>query len=287
MSITREPRVPRWLWLGNLSLMIAVLAVGLGLAVALALGWRSLSPHRTPDWTVADLVWTRHGAGTSEVSGDGYHMLLTQPHQQAWAVGEPFIADFDLALQVRSLMGSEDVGCGLLYRYQDAANHYVFAIGGDGTYSIGIVKQGELIPLREWQPWPHVHRGAAANRLRVRCQGTLCRFYVNDEFTAEIVDDTFLAGHTGLWAESFSDEGLEVIFEEVQVWVLGSSRTQGARPGALRWWDDQIRHSPAISRASGATVTVCTWPSCRTLTRTSVSFLPSLYEATRLEICST
>jgi D-aminopeptidase len=79
--------------------------------------------------------------------------------------------------------------------------------------------------LRVWQGWPHVRRGAAANRLRVRCEGATCRFYVNGEFTAEVTDNTFLAGDVGLWAQTFSDDALDVVFEGMRLWSLVGPRT--------------------------------------------------------------
>jgi hypothetical protein len=124
----------------------------------------------------------------------------------------------------RSSLDSEDIGYGVLYHYQDPDNYYLFAVGGDGYYTVAVVRDGRRIPIRDWQEWPHVRRGAAANRLRVRCQGATCRFYVNGEFTAEITDRTFLTGDLGLWVETFSDPALVVTFEQVRLWLLTASR---------------------------------------------------------------
>lgn len=223
----RAPAAPTWLWWGSVSALAAVLLAGLGLMAALALGWRSPTPHRLPDWTAADSVWSKHGDGTmtsadadSQQPPAALRVRLSQPEQRAWAIASQHITDFDLELDARLLLSSEDVGYGLLYRYQDPANTYLFAIGGDGYYTIAVVQKGVLTPLRAWQQWPHVRRGAAVNRLRVRCVGATCCFYVNGEFTAEITDEAFLAGDLGLWAQTFSDGPLDVVFEEVRLWSL-------------------------------------------------------------------
>jgi hypothetical protein len=212
--------VPVWLWRSILALVALVLLVGLGLVAALALGWRSPAPRRAPDWTTSDLVWRQHGDGWMAIAETGYQVQLTGPERRAWAIATEPLADFELQLDVRSLLPSEDVGYGVLYRYQDTDNHYLFAIGGDGYYTVTLVRSGEPIPLHVWQQWPHVRRGAATNRLRIRCQGARCQFYVNDEFTTETADDTFLSGDLGLWAQTFSDDGLTVVFEELRVWRL-------------------------------------------------------------------
>ena len=201
-----------------MGLLAMVLTIGLGLAAALLLGWRSPTPHRAPDWTFDDLLWTQYGDGSVTMADDGYQMRLSQPYQRAWAVADQPVADFEAEVVVHSLFPSEDVGFGLLYRYQDQANYYLFAVGGDGYYTVAVVQEGELTPLQVWQQWPHIRRGAAINRLRVRCEDTRCQFHINDEFTAETRNDVILTGYLGLWAETFSDGGLEVVFEKVRLW---------------------------------------------------------------------
>lgn len=216
----QRSRVSTWLWWSILGLLASVLIVGLGLAASLALGWRSPTPRRAPDWTGSELVWRPYGVGFAAPAADGFQIHLPQSYQRAWAIADQPAADFDVELDIRSLIASEDVGYGLLYRYQNQDNYYLFAIGGDGYYTIAIVQDGELTPLRSWQQWPHIRRGNASNRLRVRCQGTLCRFHINGEFTAQIEDSTFLAGSLGLWVQSFSDAAADVVFEQVRLWLF-------------------------------------------------------------------
>lgn len=221
--LSPEQAVPVWLWRGVLGLLLLVLVAGVGLAGALALGWRSRTPGM-PDWTLGDLTWHWYGAEPlpSNSHTEGYRLQLSGPHQRAWAITERQFDEFELEVTVRSLLPSEDVGYGLIYRYQDPGNFYTFAVGGDGYYTIEVTREGISTALRPWQQWPHVRRGAAANRLRVHCQAATCRFYVNDEFTTEITaettDDTFSGGSVGLWGQTFSDRALDVRFESVRLW---------------------------------------------------------------------
>ncbi len=219
-SEAQRPTVGKWLWWSVLGLLATVLIVGFGLAASLALGWRSPTPRRAPDWIGSKLVWRPYGDGFAAPTGDGFKMHLSQPQQRAWAIADQSAADFDVELDIRSVIASEDVGYGLLYRYQNQDNYYLFAIGGDGYYTIAVVRDGELAPLRSWQQWPHIRRGIASNRLRVRCQRSVCRFHINGEFTAQIKDSTFLAGRLGLWVQSFSDASLDVVFGEMRLWLL-------------------------------------------------------------------
>lgn len=215
-----ETLLPVWLWRGSLALLAVVTLIGLALVGALALGWRTPTPRRPPDWTASDSTWHTWGDGGWTMTTTGLFLQLSGPDQSAWAIPGQQVSDFTIELDARSLFPGEDVGYGLLYRYQNQANYYVFAVGGDGYYTIASVRKGTFTPLRDWQQWPHVHRGATTNRLRVRCEGATCYFYVNGEFTAQVTDETFLSGDVGLWGQTFSDDALDVVFEDIKLWVL-------------------------------------------------------------------
>ncbi|NIO39018.1 MAG: hypothetical protein GTO41_01725, partial [Burkholderiales bacterium] len=165
-----------------MAFLLAILVAGMGLVTALALGWRSPTPRRAPDWTFRELSWRVHGDGTATSINDSYHLRLSQPNERAWVVAYPPVDDFELEVRVQSQGDSSEVDAGLLYGYLDAENHYRFAIDHDGYYTIAMVRAGKLAPIRDWQQWPHIRRGDATNRLRVHCEQTLCRFFVNNEF---------------------------------------------------------------------------------------------------------
>lgn len=217
---SEEPRVAAWLWQSSIILLAMVLAGGLALVAALALGWRSPTPRRAPDWLGDDLAWRQRGAGLVTATRDGYQMRLSQPDQRSWIIADQPFANFDLEIDTRAMAANQDVGYGVLFRYQDPENFYLFAIGNDGYYSIALVHDGDLAPLRAWQQWPHVHRGESTNRLRVQCNGVFCRFFINGEFTAEINANTFRTGRVGLWAQNFSNDSLDVVYENIRLWSL-------------------------------------------------------------------
>ena len=133
-------------------------------------------------------------------------------------LGHP-IGDFTLEVQAVPLSGPDLNGYGVLYRAQDAAHYYAFAIAGDGYYSVLQVADGEEASLVDWQQFPHIRRGQQANRLRVTCEGPTCRFYINDEYTNTVEDTTWLSGDVGLWARSFGDGDVEVRCVDVRVWT--------------------------------------------------------------------
>jgi hypothetical protein len=211
-------------WNIVVGLFVLVLLAGMGLAAALALGWRSQIPRRDPDHSLSDLHLQAQGDGIQATTAAGYRVRLARPGQHGWASAGVNIGDFEVEVEVISTLPSEDVGFGLLYRYQDPDNHYLFAIGGDGYYTVALVRAGEISALREWEQFPHIRRGAATNRLRVHCRGSRCRFYINDEFAAEIDEGTYSRGDLALWAQTFSDRELELLFTSFRVWSVEGHR---------------------------------------------------------------
>jgi hypothetical protein len=201
--VKRCPAAPaRWLWSSGLGLMTLALVTALILIIALTLGWNNPRPGRPPDWQAPNLpLYLEAGANEIAVS------LLEHPS-----------GNFTFEAEAIPLFGPDLNGYGLIYRAQDAAHYYAFAIGSDGYYAVLRVEGDEEAALVDWQQFPHVRRGRQANRLRVTCAGPTCRFYVNDEYTAAVEDDTWLTGDVGLWARGFEDEGVVVQFTNARVW---------------------------------------------------------------------
>jgi hypothetical protein len=189
----------RWLWRGGVGLLSVVLLVGLALVVALLLSLNSPRPVRPPDWQAADLPTTLEAAPNATAVN-----LLRRSYD-----------DFTLEVEAIPLSGpgSGFDGYGLAYRARDDAHCYAFAVGGDGYYAVLRVDGDQETPLVDWQQFPHVHRGQRANRLRVACEGAICRFYINDE------DSTWLEGDVGLWVRSFEAGTVTVRFEGARVWA--------------------------------------------------------------------
>ncbi len=193
----------KWLWSGGLGLMTLVLAGALALIVALALGWNSPRPTRPPDW---------------EAPGLPLDLKAPQNETTTSLLGHPG-GDSTLEVEAIPLSGPDFNGYGLVYRAQDPARYYAFAVGGDGYYAVLRVAGDEETALVEWQQFPHVHRGQQPNRLRVACEGPTCHFYVNDEYAATVDDNTWLAGDVGLWVRGFGDGDVAVQFVNVRAWV--------------------------------------------------------------------
>jgi hypothetical protein len=188
----------RLLWGALAALFLGVL----GLVGALALGWNNPRPPGAPDWEAPGLPLALEAA----------------PQSAAAQLLGPGGRDFSYEVEAAPEAGPAFNGYGLLYRAQDATHGYVLAVGSDGYYALLRLEGGAETALVEWQQFPHVRRGRAANRLRVRCAGPACALYINDEYAATVSDDTWLEGEVGLWVRAFEDEPVRVAFAAARLW---------------------------------------------------------------------
>ena len=192
------------LWHLSVGLVTAALTAALLLIAALALGWNDPRPPRAPDWE--DPAQPRRLAATANQTSLS---LLGQP-----------ASDFEFEVIGRPLSGPESgfYGYGLVYRAQDLAHYYAFAVGGDGYYAILRIDGSDELPLVTWQQFPHIQRGRGQNRLRVTCARALCDFTINDEHAATVEDNTWVTGDVGLWARGYEEE-VAVQFHGARLWT--------------------------------------------------------------------
>ena len=106
---------------------------------------------------------------------------------------------------------------GLMCRVQPDEDGYGFLVGGDGFYSVWVVKGGDWQELVEWDGSTAINRGNATNRIRVVCDGTHLALVVNGVRLVEIEDTTYTDGDIAVVAATFEDSPVEVRFDNVIV----------------------------------------------------------------------
>lgn len=193
---------PGWLWRGVLLAIAASLAGGLALSAAIVAGWNNPRPARPPDW---------------ESSGPSVLEVARPDERTVVLLGRP-VGPFALETVATPVDGSGFNGYGLAFRARGPDHYAVFAVGADGYVAVLEVLGETEAPLLDWQPFPHVRRGRAGNRLRVACADGVCRFWVNDEYLASLPDDLGPAGDVGVWLRRFEGEQVRVEFLRVAVW---------------------------------------------------------------------
>jgi len=153
--------------------------------------------------------WDRlaNDGGIMDYDEGGYRMLIRQPQLNFWSTPELNLRDARIEADVTKLSGP----------YQNG-NYYFFIISNDGYYAIGKFVGGQvtLLGQSEMQASEMIQSNSV-NHLRADCIGDSLVFYVNYQLTAGASDAELATGDVGLLAGSFTQPGVDVLFDNFVV----------------------------------------------------------------------
>jgi hypothetical protein len=115
------------------------------------------------------------------------------------------------------LDGPLDGYYGVICNFSNGSNYYLFAVGLDGWYGIGLKKARKLTWLKEGIDTNTIRTGNAANTIRGDCYQGMLVLWVNDVQLASVQDLTFSAGGVGLAAGTRKTPGVTVLFDDFKV----------------------------------------------------------------------
>lgn len=213
-------------WRKYYSLISVILVAGLGGCQALPDWVIQPAPTAAPSGTVLfsdDFSQVPNGWGLSEspdaavaYERDGLRILVGQAGKDAWSVAGRKFADVDLAASVRRLSGPVDNMIGLICRYQDRSNFYLAFVSTDGYYGIAKIEQDSfhLISAKELQYSSFLAGLEGDFQLQALCSRDLLVVSVNDQALAQVRDSTFGMGDVGVFAGSYDQPGVDIVFDD-------------------------------------------------------------------------
>src|SRR5258708_11053393 len=144
-----------------------------------------------------DFIWDTSSAdGVSRKIENGvFHIQLTRP---ATALDTTFDPDHQYGDQVKyegdftiSDKSQPDSGAGIIFRYQDSNNYYVYGVNGQGAVSIWLRSNGVWTELRKlpvnWTPAEGAKPAGQTNHLTLVDQGKHLQAYINGNL---VIDKT-------------------------------------------------------------------------------------------------
>jgi hypothetical protein len=167
------------------------------------------------------VLYDRSGAA-AQISDGVMRLSTSQPGQIWWTNAEREMDDTIVAVQARQVGGPNDNAYGVICRYQNPENFYVFLISGDGYYAIGKYQAGSdqinyLTGDGQYTFSNVINQGAAANEIRASCIGSELSLTVNGIPLETVTDSTFVVGDIGLAASTFQPGTAVIQFDNIQV----------------------------------------------------------------------
>lgn len=162
------------------------------------------------------------GGQSAAIENAAMRITVSQRGQLWWTNPGRDFDDVVIRAEARQVAGPNDNAYGLICRYQNEENFYVFLVSGDGYYAIGKYQSGsgDVVYLTESGQFLQsevINQGVASNELRVSCVGNQLSLDVNGVPLLTVTDPTFVTGDIGLAASTLQAEMGVIEFDNVQV----------------------------------------------------------------------
>lgn len=162
--------------------------------------------------------WDRviNDGGIMDYDSGGFRILIRQPKLNYWSTPPGNYQDMRVEADATKLNGPDENRAGLICRYRNG-DYYFFVISNDGFYTIGKFIGGNAILIGQESMQQTDLINPAANHLRADCIGDTLTFYVNSNQVASVQDTDFPTGGVGVVAGSFTEPGVDVLFQNFTV----------------------------------------------------------------------
>lgn len=140
-----------------------------------------------------------------------YHIFDKDGH---WAYSDAQkFRDFAAEVRTEFIGGATNYGYGMIFRAQDTRNFYEFRISADGSYGMGVYTDKRWSRILPWKEHSAV-RENGVNYIRVQCQGSLLRFYINGVLVDSVRHSRYAEGYVGFVAY----DSVHAHFDDLQVY---------------------------------------------------------------------
>ena len=164
------------------------------------------------------------GGNSAEIADGVLRVGTTTTGAVAWTNPQIDVSDAELSVQARQISDSNDNGYGLICRYSDDENFYVFLISGDGFYAIGkyVSESPDIIYLTGSAPIHYtasdaINQGISTNLLRATCDGNQLSLTVNGQPLISVTDNSHTAGDVGVITALFEPGSTLIEFDNFSV----------------------------------------------------------------------
>lgn len=168
--------------------------------------------------------WLEYNRGGAVVAlEDGVLNISTSNPGEIWWTN-PGRSFEDVVIDVTTMQvsGPDDNAYGVICRYQDEQNFYLFLISGDGYYSIGKYASGAervtyLTEDGQFAQSDQINVGNSSNQIQASCVGDELSLSVNGYPLLTVTDSEFASGDIGLAASALQQGTVEVAFDDLRV----------------------------------------------------------------------
>jgi S1-C subfamily serine protease len=145
-----------------------------------------------------------------------YYIEINKSNHLRPITGGEYLQDVVISIDTRVESSSGNGDYGVLCRYADGDNFYMFEITQDAFYAIYAMINSEWFPLIDYTYSPMLEN-VNNPAFEVSCVGDTLSFAVNDVLLGTVKDTTIKAGDYGIFAGTFDNPGNIISFDNLKV----------------------------------------------------------------------
>jgi hypothetical protein len=198
------------------------------------------------DFTAPDasLLHTYESTDARYTFDSGAYLVSTRtPGVLAWSTYEDTYENVSIQADASLVEGAPSAASGLVFRYQDEQNYYLFTIAHNGFYTLERIEEGTQHVLIDWTPSEAIvtapdvsnsardsaapSRHAVRNTLHVSVRGATIALSVNGTRLDTTIDATFQRGSVALAVHTFEPGTTSVCFDNVLITAANEPHAGG------------------------------------------------------------
>jgi hypothetical protein len=157
-------------------------------------------------------------AAIAVLPDEGVYRLVLWPGYLAWSRFMVAGADaLTIAATATIDAATPDAAVALVGRFVDEANYYLFAVDGEGRFSVVRYQAGEKQEIIRLTTAATLNPAGEANRLTLRDDGRMLDFRVNDASLTVIPVDAASVPSVGIAAQTTGADSATITFDEIRV----------------------------------------------------------------------
>lgn len=162
------------------------------------------------------------GGATVDIREGALRISTSQVGEIWWTNPGRSFDNAIITVQARQAGGPDNNAYGVICRYQNENNFYIFLISGDGYYAVGKYQSGSdrVIYLTEdgqYQFSEVINQGVGTNQIRASCVGNELSLAVNGIPLITITDSAFVTGDVGLGVSTLAAGTAIVEFDSIRI----------------------------------------------------------------------
>ncbi|MBN2536062.1 MAG: hypothetical protein JXB88_24490 [Spirochaetales bacterium] len=146
------------------------------------------------------------------------------------------IKDCKITVQTKWLGGLDNMGAGLVFRFQNDRQFYIFWIAAKGFYIIGKIDGNNITRFANWTQSSSINK-KGTNTLTVELMGDSISCYVNDTKLLTTNDASYPSGGFGFYCQ----KGVLAGFDNLKVWEYTDNADNNVSAKIMKSYDVPVQ----------------------------------------------